>query len=77
MTGMDEQQQQINERMSKPAPLVTDAEVKAAKDILDRMSALAGRDQPVPDILIRFMLEEAARARQMSYRLDGTQYWQS
>lgn len=47
----------------KPEPLVSDDEVKAAKGILDQMSALAGREQPVPDALIRFMLEEAAMIR--------------
>lgn len=44
-------------------PLVSDAEVAAAKDILDRMAATAGREQPVPDTLIRIMLEEAAMVR--------------
>jgi hypothetical protein len=63
MNGMDEQQRKINERMAVPMPLVSDDEVKAAKAILDRMSALAGREQPVPDILVRFMLEEAAKVR--------------
>lgn len=47
----------------KPKPLVSDDEVKAAKGILDQMSAMAGREQPVPDTLIRFMLEEAAMVR--------------
>jgi hypothetical protein len=44
-------------------PIVSDAEVQAAKAILDRMSALAGREQPVPDTLVRIMLEEAAMVR--------------
>lgn len=47
----------------RPKPLVSDDEVKAAKDVLDQMSAMAGREQPVPDTLIRFMLEEAAMVR--------------
>jgi hypothetical protein len=63
MNGMDEQQQAINARMARPEPLVSDDEVRAAKGVLDRMPALAGREQPVPDTLIRFMLEEAAMVR--------------
>lgn len=63
MNGMDEMQRKINERMGHPVPLVSEAEVHAAKNILDRMSVLAGREQPVPDILVRFMLEEAAKVR--------------
>lgn len=43
--------------------LVSDDEVRAAKSILDQMSAMANREQPVPDTLIRFMLEEAAMIR--------------
>jgi hypothetical protein len=47
----------------RPKPIVSDDEVRAAKAVLDRMSALAGRAQPVPEMLIRFMLEEAAMVR--------------
>lgn len=43
--------------------LVSDGEVRAARIILDKMAALAGREQPVPDSLIRIMLEEAAMVR--------------
>lgn len=49
--------------MSEPRPLVSKSEVRAAKDYLDRASKLAGREQPVPDTLIRGMLEEAAMVR--------------
>lgn len=49
--------------MSEQTYLVSDAEVQAAKDMLDHMSDLAGREQPVPSTLIRVMLEEAAKIR--------------
>lgn len=77
MSGMDEQQLRINERMANPTPLVSDDEVRAAEEMLQRLSDAAGREQPIPATFIRFMLEEAAKARRLSYRLDGTQQWQS
>lgn len=43
--------------------VITSAEVEAAKSTLDKMADLAGRDQPVPDTLIRVMLEAAAKVR--------------
>ncbi len=49
--------------MTETRLLVSDAEVKAAKDYLDKASGLAGREQPVPDTIIRGMLEEAAIVR--------------
>lgn len=63
MSGMDEQRQKINERMAKPAPLVSDAEVDAALEFLNRASDLAGRKQPIPRTLMRCILEEAAMER--------------
>lgn len=49
--------------MTTARPIVSDEEVQAARDILNRMSDLAGREQPIPDTLIRIMLEEAAMVR--------------
>jgi hypothetical protein len=63
MNGMDEQQLRINERMATPSPLVSEEEVCAAEGVLQRLSDAAGRDQPIPAIFIRFMLEEAAKVR--------------
>ena len=42
---------------------ISDAEVKAAKAYLDQASNLAGHPQPVPETIIRGMLEAAASAR--------------
>lgn len=53
----------ITALQSKPKPIVSDNEVRAAKYVLDDMAEAAGRDQPVPDVLVRFMLEEAAMVR--------------
>jgi hypothetical protein len=63
MNGMDEQQRRINERMANPSPLVSEEEVRAAEGVLQRLSDAAGRNQPIPAIFIRFMLEEAAKVR--------------
>lgn len=51
------------ERRHTGKPLVSDDEVRAAKRVLDQMAQMAGRDQPVPDTIVRFMLEEAAMVR--------------
>jgi len=75
MNGMDEQQRKINERMAKPGPLVNDEEVRAAEDMLRRLCEAAGKEPPIPAIFIRHMLEEAAKARRLSYRMDGAQQW--
>lgn len=77
MNGMDEWQRKINEQMRNPVPLVSEAEVRAAEDMLSRLCAAAGKEPPIPAIFIRHMLEEAAKVRRLSYRLDGTQQWQS
>lgn len=49
--------------MTKPKPLVSDEEVRAASDALDRLSEAAGRENPVPATFMRFILEEAAMVR--------------
>lgn len=49
--------------MERPKPLVSDAEVQAALGILNQMSVLAAREQPVPGTLMRIILEEAAMVR--------------
>ena len=48
--------------MNQPQ-LVSDDEVQAAASVLNQMAAVAGRTQPVPDTIVRFMLEEAAMVR--------------
>lgn len=42
---------------------ISDAEVKAAKAFLDSAAQLAGQPQPVPETIVRGMLEHAAAAR--------------
>lgn len=44
---------------------ISDAEVKAAREFLDQASNLAGQPQPVPEIIVRGMLEAAAAAQAM------------
>lgn len=48
--------------MTDPKPLVSDAEVQAAKVMVDKFAEFAGH-KPVPDFIVRFILEEAAIAR--------------
>lgn len=48
---------------SKPKPLVSDHEVRAAEDMLKRLCEAAGNEPPIPAIFIRHMLEEAAMTR--------------
>lgn len=42
--------------------LVSDEEVRAAKIMVDKFAEFAGH-KPVPDFIVRFILEEAAMAR--------------
>jgi hypothetical protein len=59
----------INERMAKPASLVSDAELDAAMDTLARISDAAGRSPPIPRSIMRCVLEKAAFARLQMTRL--------
>lgn len=43
--------------------MITDAEVKAAKAFLDKAAELADRPQPVPETIVKGMLEAAAKAK--------------
>ncbi len=66
--------------------LVSDEEVRAAKVLVDKVAEFAGH-KPIPDFIVRFILEEAAMVRMgmkpmpqrdpKAYRMDGTQNWQA
>lgn len=45
-----------------PEPLVSNEEVRAAKIMVDKFAEFAGH-KPVPDFIVRFILEEAAMVR--------------
>jgi hypothetical protein len=63
MNGMDEQQRKINDLMANPKSIVSDAEVRAAEDMLVCLCAAADKEPPIPAIFIRHMLTAAALAR--------------
>lgn len=42
--------------------LVSDDEVRAAKVLVDKVAEFAGH-KPIPDFIVRFILEEAAMVR--------------
>lgn len=57
---------QLVEKSMRDVPYpgsISDAEVRAAKAYLDNASQLAGKPQPVPETIVRGMLEASAAAR--------------
>jgi hypothetical protein len=56
--------------MTDPKPIVSDAEVQAAKVMVDKFAEFAGH-KPVPDFIVRFILEEAAIVRMRTMSLTN------
>jgi len=50
------------ERTIMTEKLVSDDEVRAAKVLVDKVAEFAGHN-PIPDFIVRFILEEAAMVR--------------